>query len=169
VKFLVLGPLEVRDGHRSLQLGSAKQRLLLTALLVHANAVVSVDRLVDILWGDALPADAAATLHNYISRLRAVLEPGRSAQDRGRVLLTQAPGYLLRVEQDQLDTSCFERLVAEGRVALSEGDPAAAQRLGEALELWRGPALSEFADEPFAQAEAARLDELRVSASAPIG
>jgi DNA-binding SARP family transcriptional activator/class 3 adenylate cyclase/predicted alpha/beta hydrolase len=165
VKFLVLGPLEVHERDRPIKLGSAKQRLLLAALLVHANTVLSVDRLADILWGDDLPVDAAATVQNHVSRLRAVLEPGRAAGGPGSMLLTRPTGYELRVEQDQVDASCFEGLVAEGRVALREGDPAgAAERLGEALGLWRGAALAEFADEPFAQAEAARLEELRLSA-----
>jgi DNA-binding SARP family transcriptional activator len=164
VRFLVLGPLEVLDGEGSVPLGSAKQRLLLAALLVHANAVVSVDRLADILWGDEPPADAAATLRNYVSRLRSVLEPGR-AGGPGSVLVTRPPGYVLRVGDGALDRLCFERLVGEGRRALREGDPkGAASRLGEALALWRGPALVDFGCEAFAQPEAARLDELRVSA-----
>jgi len=165
VRFLVLGPLEIFDGERPVPLGSAKQRLLLAALLVHANTVVSVDRLADLLWGDEPPADAAATLQSYVSRLRAVLEPQRAGGGPGRVLVTQPPGYLLRVGGEELDRIRFERLVREGRVAQSDGDSAAAaRRLGEALGLWRGPALVDFAYEPFAQAEAARLDELRVSA-----
>jgi len=165
VKFSVLGPLEVLDQGSPISLGSAKQRLLLAALLVHANTVVSVDRLADILWGDAPPLDAAATLQNYVSRVRAALEPGRVSGEAGTVLLTRAPGYLLRVHEDEVDASRFEQLVAQGRVALREGDQAdAAKRLGEALALWRGPALAEFADEPFAQGEAARLHELRMSA-----
>ncbi len=160
----MLGPLELLDGAARVPLGSAKQRLLLATLLVHANTVVSVDRLADILWGDDLPVDAAATLRNHVSRLRAVLEPGQAGGGSGSMLVTRAPGYLLRVEQNQVDASCFERLVAEARVTLREGDPVAAvDRLGEALALWRGPALAEFADEPFARAEAARLEELRVS------
>jgi DNA-binding SARP family transcriptional activator/class 3 adenylate cyclase/predicted alpha/beta hydrolase len=165
VRFLVLGPLEILDGERQVRLRSAKQRLLLAVLLVHANAVVSVDRLADILWGDDPPADAAATLRNYVSRLRAVLEPGPAAGGPEGALTTRPPGYALRVDADELDVSCFERLVAEGRVALREGDPAGArERLGQALALWRGPALAEFADLPFAQAEAARLEELRLNA-----
>ncbi len=100
-----------------------------------------------------------------MSRLRTVLEPGRAAAGPEHTLMTRPPGYVLHVEADELDTSRFEQLVAEGRVALREGDPVgAAERLGEALGLWRGAALAEFADEPFAQAEAARLDELRLSA-----
>jgi DNA-binding SARP family transcriptional activator/class 3 adenylate cyclase/pimeloyl-ACP methyl ester carboxylesterase len=164
VKFLVLGALEVLKDDRPIRLGSAKQRRLLAALLVQANAVVSVDRLGDILWGDTPPADAAATLRNYVSRLRGLMEPGRAGGGPEGVLVTQPPGYVLRVERDQVDASRFEQLVAEGRVALREGDlAAAAKRLDEALGLWRGPALAEFADEPFARAEASRLEELRVS------
>ena len=75
MEYLVLGPLEVRDGERAIRVGSAKQRCLLAALLVHANAVVSIDRLADILWGDQPPADAAAALQTYVSRLRAALAP----------------------------------------------------------------------------------------------
>src|SRR6266540_6914273 len=91
VRFLVLGPLEILDGERPVPLGSAKQRLLLAALLVHANTVVSVDRLADLLWGDEPPADAAGTLQSYVSRLRAVLEPQRAGGGPGRVLVTQPP------------------------------------------------------------------------------
>jgi DNA-binding SARP family transcriptional activator/pimeloyl-ACP methyl ester carboxylesterase len=166
VEFQVLGPLEIRDGHRGVHLGSSKQRLLLAALLVHANQVVSLDRLVDIIWGDGPPADAAATLQNHVSRLRATLEPGRAPGSSGSLVLTRPPGYLLHVDEDQVDARRFEQLAAEGRVALRDGDPGttAATQLSEALALWRGPALAEFADEPFARAEAARLDELRMNA-----
>jgi DNA-binding SARP family transcriptional activator/class 3 adenylate cyclase len=164
VKFLVLGPLEILDAQGPVHVGSGKQRLLLAALLVHANTVVSADRLADILWGDAPPTNAAATLQNYVSRLRATLEPGTAAGAPSSLLLTRTPGYLLRVDQDQVDASRFEQLVADGRVALRSGDPGtAAKQLGKALELWRGPALAELADEPFARAEAARLNELRVN------
>ena len=165
MQFLVLGPLEIRGGHRQVELRSPKQRLLLVALLVHANQVVSLDRLVDILWADAPPADAAATLQNHVSRLRATLEASRAPGDAGSLVLTRPPGYLLRVDPDHVDAGCFEQLVAAGRVALRGGDVhTAGRRLAEALELWRGPALAEFADEPFARAEAARLDELRLNA-----
>jgi DNA-binding SARP family transcriptional activator len=162
VRFLVLGPLEVLGEEGPISLRSAKQRLLLAALLVHANAVVSVDRLSEILWGDERPADAAATLQNYVSRLRAVLEPGRASGETGTTLLTRAPGYVLRVDQDQLDANCFERLVAEGlrQVATGELSPAGAA-LDDALGLWRGRAYAEFADDDFARIEALRMEELR--------
>jgi DNA-binding SARP family transcriptional activator/class 3 adenylate cyclase len=160
VEYLVLGPLEVRDGRRSVRVGSAKQRCLLAALLVHANAVVSLDRLGDILWGDDPPNDVAATLQTYVSRLRTALEPPDS--DGAAPILTRAPGYLLSLEQDQMDASRFERLVRDAQSRAGAGEPvAAAALLDEALGLWRGDALAEFADMDFARVEALRLEELR--------
>jgi len=162
VEFLVLGPLEVLDGQASIPLGSAKQRLLLAALLVHANAVVSVDRLADVLWGDEPPADAVATLHTYVSRLRVTLEPGRAAGDPALTLLTRAPGYLLGAGQDEVDAFRFEELVTEGQRHAAGGDPASAARvLDRGLALWRGNAFAEFADHDFARTESIRLEELR--------
>lgn len=162
MRLSVLGPIEILDGDRSVHLGSAKQRLLLAALLVHANSVVSVDRLADVLWGDEPPVDAAKTLHNYVSRLRAFLEPGRAGGGPGTVLLTCPPGYMLRADSEQVDASRFERLVAEGVRRGAGGEAAAAAALlDEALGLWRGRAFAEFADDDFARTEALRLEELR--------
>ena len=162
MKFLVLGSLEVVERETRVPLGSAKQRLLLAGLLVHANAVVSVDRLADILWGDDPPVDATATLQNYVSRVRAALEPGRVSGDPGTRLLTRAPGYMIRVDPEEVDAGRFERLVVEGQRRVAEGDTAvAAALLDEALGLWRGRAFAEFADHDFARTEALRLEELR--------
>jgi predicted ATPase/DNA-binding SARP family transcriptional activator len=155
--YLVLGPLEVRDGQESLPLAGAKQRALLALLLLNANRVVSRDRLIGELWGDEPPATAVTSLQVYVSRLRKLLP--------AETLLTRPPGYLLAVEPDELDLRRFERLLAEGHEALAGGDAErAAVVLHEALELWRGPALAEFAFEPFAQAEIGRLEDLRLSA-----
>jgi DNA-binding SARP family transcriptional activator/pimeloyl-ACP methyl ester carboxylesterase len=166
MEFLVLGPLEILDGPNPVRLGSPKQRLLLAALVVHANQVVSVDRLVDVIWGHSPPADAAASLQNHVSHLRAALEPERTGGAAGKLLVTRPPGYLLEVAPHDVDARRFEQLVAGARVAARAGEAAAigAEQLTEALELWRGPALADFADQPFARAEAARLDELRLSA-----
>jgi DNA-binding SARP family transcriptional activator/class 3 adenylate cyclase len=165
VEFAVLGPLEATRGGTPIALGAGRQRALLALLLIHANEVVPSERLIDGLWGPEAPAGAAHGLHVYVSGLRKALEPHRDHTTRAEVLVTRAPGYLVRVGPEQLDRFRFERLLAEGRRTLSEGDPAsAAKRLGEALALWRGPALADFLYEPFAQAEAARLEELRVSA-----
>ena len=155
--YRVLGPLEVRDGEESLPLAGAKQRALLALLLLHANRVLSRDRLIDELWGDEPPATAVTSLQVYISRLRKLLPPD--------TLLTRAPGYLLEVEPQELDLRCFERLLTEGHEALAQGDPERAARvLHQALELRRGPALAEFAFEPFAQNEIGRLEDLRLTA-----
>ena len=155
--YRVLGPLEVRDGEESVPLAGAKQRALLALLLLHANRVLSRDRLIDELWGDQPPATSVQSLQVYVSRLRKLLPPD--------TLLTRPPGYLLEIAPDELDLRRFEQLLAEGHEALAQGDPERAGRvLLEALALWRGPALAEFAFEPFAQAEIGRLEDLRLTA-----
>src|SRR6266542_1122606 len=110
MEYRVLGPLEVRDGDRSLPLAGAKQRALLALLLVNANHVLSRDRLIDELWGNEPPETAVTSLQVYVSRLRKLLPPD--------TLLTRPPGYLLELEPDELDLHRFERLLAEGRQAL---------------------------------------------------
>jgi len=153
MEFRLLGPLEVLERDRVLMVGGGKQRALLAVLLLHANEVVSTDRLLDDVWGSSPPATAAKSVQLYVSRLRKVLDDGR--------LVTRPPGYVLRVERSELDVACFERLVGEARVA----DPErAARKLREALGLWRGAPLADLAYEPFAQAEIARLEELRLEA-----
>ena len=151
--FRLLGPLEVLEHDRLLALGGGRQRSLLAVLLLHANEVVSNDRLIDALWGQTPPLTAAKTVQVYVSRLRKELGEGR--------LVTRAPGYLLRVERSELDLGRFEQLLGEARRA----DPAgAAELLRGALALWRGPALADLAYEPFVQHEIARLEELRWAA-----
>jgi DNA-binding SARP family transcriptional activator len=155
MEFRILGPLEVvRDG-TPLVIGAAKPRALLALLLIHADEVVSSDRLIDGLWGEEAPATAQKALQVYISQLRKTLDPG--------ILLTQPPGYVLRPAR--LDLREFHEMLTRGQAARSEGDPEAASReLGAALALWRGPPLSGLEFEPFAAAEIARLDELRLTA-----
>lgn len=163
MQFGILGPLEVRDEQGVLALGKGKQRALLALLLLHANEVVSADRLIDELWGERPPASAANALQVYVSTLRKLLEPRRAAGP-AKVLITKAPGYLLRLEPDSLDALRFERLAGEGRAALGEERFAeAAASLREALSLWRGEALVDVAFERFAQNEILRLGELRLS------
>src|SRR3990172_12181042 len=121
----ILGPLEARAGERSLPLGGAKQRALLAILLLHANEVVSTDRLIDELWGESPPETAANTLQVYVSQLRKALE----VKD---TIATRPPGYALQLAPEQLDLGCFERLLEEGRRALAAGRPAdASARLAE--------------------------------------
>ena len=166
VEFGILGPLEVRRDGREVEVGATRQRALLALLLIHANRVVPIDRLVDDLWGAEAPARATNAVQVYVSALRRVLEPDRPARGPSGVLLTRPPGYLLQVTPDRLDLLRFERLVDQGRRASEAGDPATARvALAEALSLWRGPALADFAYERFAEREAARLEELRLQAS----
>jgi predicted ATPase/DNA-binding SARP family transcriptional activator len=161
MRFLLLGPLEVREGEQVILLGGAKQRALLAALLLHPNEVVSRDRLIDGVWGEQPPATAAHTVETYVSRLRRALH---DTEDRD-VLVTRPPGYMLRIEPDELDLKLFERLAWEGRQALAEGDPrAGADLLGQALALFRGPPLDDVSFFPFAQAEVDRLEEMRLAA-----
>ena len=154
MEFRLLGPLEVLDSDRPVPLGRGRQRALFALLLIHANEVVSTDRLIDQLWGEAPPRTALKSVQVYVSRLRKGLGDGR--------LVTQPPGYVLRADPSEVDVRCFERLVAD-----ADGvDPQfAADTLRSALELWRGPALGDLAYEPFVQAEIARLDELHAAAT----
>jgi DNA-binding SARP family transcriptional activator len=158
MEFRILGHLEVRDDHgHELAVGGAKQRALLAILILHANEVASTDRLIESLWGDQRPHSAAKSLQVQISRLRRALGDGP--------LVTRNGGYLLRVAPDELDSARFTELLAEGTAALAEGAHArSAARLRAALELWKGDPLSDFAYEPFAQDEIARLDELHLVA-----
>src|SRR5919198_1443144 len=157
MEFRVLGPLEVRDGKGELALGRGKQRTLLAVLLVHAGGPVSADRLIDALWGESPPDSALNSVHIYVSQLRRVLGRGRLVTRRGAYALELAPG--------ELDAARFEQLLADGRGRLRDGDPErAAATIREALAMWRGPPLADFTYEPFAQAEIARLEELRLQA-----
>ncbi len=153
MEFGILGPLELEDDGRSVALPAAKHRALLAILLLHANELVSSDRLIEELWAGQPPPSARKTLQTYVSKLRQVLG--------GAALVTRPAGYELRVEPGRLDLHRFERLVAESREAAPR---EAAAKLRDALALWRGPALADIAYEPFAQAEIARLEELRLSA-----
>jgi YVTN family beta-propeller protein len=161
MQFRLLGPVEVEDDGRPLVLGSAKQRALLAILLLHANEVVSRDRLIDDLWGEQPPASAPHSLEVYVSRLRKTLQPDGAE----RMLVTRPGGYLLRLEPEQLDLRRFERLFEDGRRALADGKyERASERLAEALALWRGPALGDLAYEAFARPEVERLEEQRLAA-----
>jgi YVTN family beta-propeller protein len=161
MEFLLLGPLEVRDGDGPIPLGGAKQRALLASLLLHANEVVGRDRLIDGLWGGQPPATAGHTVETYISRLRRALHDVGSRA----ALITRPPGYMLRLDPDALDLNRFQRLAGEGRRMLAEGNPElAVDLLREALALFRGPPLDDVAFFPFAQVEVGRLEEMRLAA-----
>jgi DNA-binding SARP family transcriptional activator/pimeloyl-ACP methyl ester carboxylesterase len=157
MEFRVLGPFEVVAGEDRVALGGTKQRALLARLLLDAGRTVAADRLVEDLWGEAPPETAKKMIQVYVSRLRKLLPQG--------TLQTRAPGYQFAPPAGSLDLERFERFRAEGRAALEQGRHDDARRaLCDALALWRGPPLAEFAHEPFAAPEAARLAELRTAA-----
>src|SRR5215211_283496 len=158
--FRILGPLQVLDEERVLHVGGGKQRSVLALLLLHANEVVSSDRLIDELWPEQQPPSAANIVQAHVSRLRKALDGGGE-----RILPTRGRGYELRVEPGQLDVDRFRRLLEKGREMIAAGDPhKAAGTLRDAVALWRGPALAEFAYDSFAQDEIGRLEELRLAA-----
>lgn len=161
MRFRVLGLLEVwtTDG-RPVPVGEPKVRALLADLLIHAGRPVSTDRLLDDMWGEDLPGKPAAALQTKVWQLRRTLEEGEPG---GRALVvSRAPGYLLDATPDMIDAGRFEELTAQARAT---GDPAAkVALLTDALALWRGPAYTEFEDEPFARRAAQHLGEHRVSA-----
>ncbi|HEX6763009.1 MAG TPA: BTAD domain-containing putative transcriptional regulator [Gaiellaceae bacterium] len=161
LEFLILGPLEVRERGEPMSVGGARQRALLALLLLSANRVVSRDRLIEELNPDPTSDTADHALHVQVSRLRKAL--GTASRDPR--VVARPPGYLLRVEPDELDLTLFERRVALGRKLLLEGDPvSAAETLASALALWRGPALAGLEFESFARVDVERLEELRLNA-----
>lgn len=162
VHFGLLGPLEVTYDGARLDLGRPKQRVVLAALLIHANRVVSLDRFAEVLWPAAPAGRSMGSLPVYIANLRRLLEPERPARTPPGRIVTHPPGYLLRIAPGEYDVADFEALAAHGNRHLAEGRPQAARRdLGEALALWRGRALEGF---DFDDVEAERLESLRVAA-----
>jgi predicted ATPase/DNA-binding SARP family transcriptional activator len=155
--------LEIVAEGRALPLKAAKQKTVLALLLLHRDEVVSVDRLQEALWPERPPATATTALQGYVSQLRRLLEGGE--EGGASLLVTRSPGYSLTAASEQLDLARFEQLAESGRGALVAGEPArAATLLAEALALWRGPPLADFAYEPWAQSAIGRLEELRLSA-----
>jgi DNA-binding SARP family transcriptional activator len=157
----LLGPLEVTDAGRVVTVGGGRRRSLLALLALHPNEVLSAERLIDELWGETPPPTAAKGLQVQISQLRKDL----ARDGAGEALQTRSNGYVLQLGANQVDIRRFERMLDEGGRALDAGEPVrAAERLAEALAMWRGPPLSDFTYESFAQREIARLEELRLVA-----
>ena len=154
----VLGPVEASTDDGALPLGGAKLRSVLAMLGLQANRTVTADHLIEGLWGERPPTSAAKMLQNYVWRLRTAL-----GDDAGIEIVTRGRGYELRIDEDAVDARRFERLLAQANRAAAAGEPADAAR--HALALWRGPALADVADEPFAAAEIRRLEDLRVEAA----
>ena len=157
----LLGPLEVVHEGRRADLTALRERAVLTFLLVDANRVVPVDRLIDRVWEGDPPESANVTLRVLVSRLRRAL----AAIGLDDVVSTRSPGYVVEVDADAYDVARFESLVTEGRRALDAGDPRlASDVLRGALALWRGDAFGELANHSLVRAEAVRLDEMRLAA-----
>ena len=151
----LLGPVEATHGEHPIPLGAAKQRAVLAMLALQANETVSVDRLVDGLWGEEPPATAPKMVQLYVSQLRRLLA------GNGAEIVTHGRGYELSLPSDAVDALRFERLVERAGSYVGGSNDAAR----EALAMWRGPALADVAGEPFAAAEIRRLDELWLQAS----
>jgi predicted ATPase/DNA-binding SARP family transcriptional activator len=159
VQFGILGPVEVTENDAPVPVPGSRERQLLALLAVSVGHVVSVDRLVEELWGADLPRHPANALQAAISRLRRALGPRGS-----ELVVTRRPGYVLEADPDSVDAHRFERLVAEARRRVAEQPAWAAQQLTNALALWRGAPLAELAGTDTGRGEAARLEELRLAA-----
>lgn len=162
MEFSALGHLAVFSDGEAVDLGPPKQRALLALLLIHVNQPLSVERILDELWGDEAQGKENA-LRVHVSRLRAVLEPQRTRGEKS-VLETKAGAYQLTIDPDRFDIRRFEQQVAAGTALLETDVGAAAETLAGALALWKGAPFDDFAYEEFAQTERRRLDELRVDA-----
>ncbi len=161
MQFRLLGVLEAGSGGATFDLGPPKQRALLAILLLHVGEIVPLDRLIDLLWGVAPPRTAAHSIQIYVSELRKALETPTG----GRLIHTRPPGYQLDAPRDTIDAWQFEALVGTGTARLDAGDrEGAVAALRSALELWRGPALSDFAYEEFAQPYVRRLHDMHLDA-----
>ena len=160
MRFQLLGPVEAWSDDAALKVPTGRQRALLAALLLRANRVVSVDELIEVLWGSVPPPSARVAAQNYVKRLRDALGPGR---DR---IVTRPPGYLFRLGTDELDVSCFEAEVEAGRAAARAGNwEVAADRAASALSRWHGDPLADVGSEALAVREVPRLTELRLQAA----
>src|SRR5580700_8217671 len=161
MRFRLLGPLEIRAGEDWLGIGAPKWRSVLAALLINAGQIVPVDTLINEVWGETPPAKAGNLISIYVLRLRRLLGDTDST-----LLVTRAPGYLLRLAPGDTDAQVFESLVREGRRAYAAGDPErAAAQLAEALALWHGSPLADVPATTLVETEAERLTDLRLDAA----
>ncbi|MFF3292025.1 BTAD domain-containing putative transcriptional regulator [Streptomyces sp. NPDC003023] len=175
-EFRLLGPVEIRDGRTGADIAppGSKQRALLSAFVIHAGRLLSVDRLAEELWGDEPPANAANALQAHVARLRRLLPaaggpaamgtPGGSRAAGHEWISTLPTGYLLNLGRATTDVQAFHRLSAKGRAAIASDPGQAAELLRRALALWRGPALQDSCYGPICRSEADRLEENRLSA-----
>ncbi|MGI5501433.1 AfsR/SARP family transcriptional regulator [Lentzea sp. CA-135723] len=160
MRVLLLGPVDLRDGERSIGLGGTKPKTMLAALMLQPRQVVPIEQLIGHLWDEDPPRSATALVHTYVSTLRRAF----ASTGRDQVLVTRAPGYSLAVQAGESDLEAFEALVERARrLERAEQHEDAATHYQRALELWRGPALSGI-DAPFARAKALALEEERAGA-----
>jgi WD40 repeat protein/serine/threonine protein kinase/DNA-binding winged helix-turn-helix (wHTH) protein len=161
MQFGVLGPLSVSGHDETIDVGGPRQRRMLAALIANSDQVVSTDRLIDIVFEGAAPDGAGTTIRSYVARLRKSLaRPGIDDEP----IRTKAPGYMFDSEGHTIDAVAFERLMRTGRAQLEDGDAVGAiGALSQALDVWRGEAYEEFIYEDWARAEAARLEEMRLT------
>lgn len=165
LEFRLLGPFEVSNDRRMILSGGGKRRAVLAVLLLSANEAVSVERLIDALWGETAPASAVNLVQGYVSDLRRILEPDRPPRASGQRLVS-SHGYRLMVSENECDLMRFDALIAKAGAAREAGDLSAASwLLGQALGEWRGAPLLDFAAEQFASVASARLQEARLSAA----
>lgn len=164
-EFAILGPLRVVRSGAALPLGGPRQRAVLALLLVELNRTVPTDRLIDEVWDGEPPDGAVTSVQTYVFHLRRALEPDRARGAPGEVIESRNHGYLLRAGPLATDAGRFEAGLREGREALDAGRYAeAGTTLRRALALWRGAVLEDLGDHGFVRREAARLEELRLSA-----
>ncbi len=156
MRFHVLGPLEVLDGGRALDLRGPKQQILLAHLLLEANRPVTVERLIEALWGDDPPATARNTLQTHVKNLRKALDAGRIEH--------RPSGYQLRAEPEEVDLLTFQARLDEAHGLAPHDLAGASETLRRALDLWRGPALDGLEATASLAGETARLEELRLAA-----
>ena len=159
LRISLLGTCTASSGGVPLDLGGPRQRAVLVVLVLARGEVVSFERLAEAVWRDGPPADPAGALQAYVSHLRRRLQPGSAARTRSAVIVSQGRGYAVRLPPDAVDVWRFEGLLAEAAAATDAA--AVVTLLTDALGLWRGPALADWADEPWAEAEIARLTGLR--------
>lgn len=157
----VLGELTATRDGAAVDLGGRRQRAVLAALITLRDQVVPADHLVDCVWGDRPPTNGNGALQAYVSHLRRRLQPDATARQRDGVIARAGPGYVLRLPPDAVDAWAFEAAVDS---AAGEAPADAVCTLETALRLWRGPAYADYAGEPWAEAEIARLTELRAVA-----
>jgi SARP family transcriptional regulator, regulator of embCAB operon len=166
LQFNILGAMEMVMGNRDCTPSAPKVRAVLALLLLRPNRIVTRDALFEELWGEDPPQSATTTTQTYIYQLRKLFQrEGLTAEDGGDLLLTRAPGYLLHIRPEQVDSNVFLRLCGEGRELLDRGAPAdAAHKLRAALSLWTGPVLADVTAGPLLESHINHLLEMRVRA-----